>query len=313
MGSLVFADATALLASIACAQADVRGAEWVDVDDDGDPDLFVADNLNGNHLWRNDRVGGRSMFTEITSQYGLGSALGGRTNGFDWGDFDGDGDLDPLLARYGGDTTSVAYNAIRIDSSIAKLDSSGIRRDGLPSGAAWGDIDNDGRLDIFIGAGSGCRYADVYVQKPTGVFDVKTFAMGLAHRTLGPDGTWIDIDNDGRLDLATAEDGLLRIFRNTMSEARGYVAFDLVPTKPGVEGARVTVMAGGRMHTGEIHAGRGLLMQDPSRVHIGLYQAPALTDVVVSWPSGTPARERFPVTAINQLHTLRQGEGDEVR
>lgn len=310
-GGLTFSDVTPLLGDVFCASGDVRGAIWTDVDDDGDPDLQVVDAINGNRIWRNDRLERGSRFVELSGDAGWIGATEGMLSGGDWGDFDNDGTLDPLLPRHGRQTTGVARNRIAAEKRFTSLAGAGLRREGRQSSGTWGDIDNDGRLDIFAAVDSRCRYAEIYRQRTAGSFTPSTFDLGLAHRSLGPDGTLADIDGDGRLDLACGEEGHFRLFRNVMTSSGTYVAIDLAsPT--GVVGARVSVRAGGLTHTREVHAGRGLLAQDPSRIHVGLGTAGRIEEIVVRWPAGTPKRERFSVDAINRTHSLLQGTGTTV-
>jgi Flp pilus assembly protein TadD len=133
------------------------GLAWGDYDNDGDPDLFLA-NEDGpltrtaeeaarspahSVLYRND---GSGHFTDVTDAAHLGAR--GCGMGAAWGDYDGDGDLDLVVTRYG---TNLLY---RNDGDGTFTDVSGASGVGAPTGfwtgASWADYDRDGDLDLYV-------------------------------------------------------------------------------------------------------------------------------------------------------------------
>ena len=131
-------------------------ADWGDYDNDGDLDLFVSCRFHPpnvasrpNLLYRND---GNDKFTPVTSvpandpQY-----QGGASYGCKWGDYDNDGWLDLFVANGLGQNDFLYHNN-RDETFTRVLDSIAVKDGGDSRSAAWGDYDNDGFLDLFVGS-----------------------------------------------------------------------------------------------------------------------------------------------------------------
>ena len=176
-----------------------RQPVWVDYDQDGDVDLFVAFRDQPNRLFRND---GRA-FVDVTDAAGIGDPR--RTVGVVWFDMDEDGDLDLHVSNQNGDEDSF----FRYDGEGRFTDVAAALGMNWPDrgdeygsvGPAVTDYDNDGDLDLFI-----ATYGpDVLWENRGGGFFVNV-APGTP---LGPDhhsttAAWGDVDNDGRPDLFVA-------------------------------------------------------------------------------------------------------------
>jgi hypothetical protein len=173
-----------------------RQANWVDVDNDGDLDLYAANRAGANRLFRAD--GG-----EYRSDGRL-TADPRRSVGACWFDFDRDGDLDLFLANQSGDSDALWRNdgddfvdvaaALGLDQTLRTLSEGGV-------GCAPGDFDNDGDPDLYVGT-YGRNH--LYVNDGRGAFTDEAVARGLAdpHSVVG--AAWGDYDNDGDLDLFVA-------------------------------------------------------------------------------------------------------------
>lgn len=182
------------------------GAAWGDYDNDGRPDLFVSDSSGRDRLYHNEPDG---MF-KLTS--GVLPPAPGTSHGCAWGDFDNDGRLDLLVGKRSGGT-SVIYHQ-RSDGTFELLSEAAFPAAfGDTVGAAWGDFDKDGYLDVFLAdlSGKNRLFKNHAGQSFTLVNDTPAAearsAVGVA---------WGDYDNDGNLDLFVANGGNQNnsLFRN---------------------------------------------------------------------------------------------------
>ncbi len=175
-----------------------RQVSWIDYDNDGDLDLFVAFRDKPNRLFRND--GGR--FTDVTVESGIGDAR--KTVGAVWFDIDDDGDLDLFVANQNGDTNGLFRNDGGRFVDVARewgVEAPRASEEFGGVGPAVADFDGDGYLDLFVANyGPSALYRNdggkrfVEVTKDAGLF----FAQ---HATTP---SWGDYDNDGRPDLYVA-------------------------------------------------------------------------------------------------------------
>jgi hypothetical protein len=175
-----------------------RQASWIDYDNDGDLDLFVAFRDQPNRLFRNEN----GRFTDVTVESGIGDPR--KTVGAVWFDVDGDGDLDLFVANQNGDTNGLFRNDGGRFVDVARewgVEAPRASEEFGGVGAAVADFDGDGFLDLFVANygpsalyrnEGGKRFVDV--TKETGLF----FAQ---HATTP---SWGDYDNDGRPDLYVA-------------------------------------------------------------------------------------------------------------
>jgi penicillin G amidase len=177
------------------AVGETRQVSWVDVDNDGDLDLFVAMRDAPNMLFRND--GGH--FTSVGKELGLDDPR--RTVGAVWFDFDEDGDLDVFVANQNGDTNGLFRNDGARFVDVARelgMDAPGRPDTSGSNGPSVADIDGDGDLDLFV-AGYGSNF--LYRNDGHGKFTEVASAMGLAGGDKATPSRWGDFDNDGRPDL----------------------------------------------------------------------------------------------------------------
>lgn len=142
------------------------GSSWGDYDNDGYLDLFVANSGNQNNcLYKNNQDG---SFTKITTGAIVNS--GGHSHGSSWADIDNDGDLDLLVTNDQDNANELYFN--NNDGTFSEFESS-ISTDVANSfGAAWGDFDNDGDLDLLV-ANRGTQANDFYTN---GKASCNTFA-----------------------------------------------------------------------------------------------------------------------------------------
>ncbi len=279
--------------------ADTRksvGAVWFDYQQDGDLDLYVA-NQDGdaNGFFRND--GGR--FTDIAEELGL--AWGGRKQGVAAegtvrpcvADLNNDGIADIVNANYGANGLYLGNADGTFRDASA---SSGIAIDSHFDTCASADVDHDGLLDLYInGTVSATEsFRDyLFVQADSGFSDrtpANVRALNASHGV-----QWADVDGDGALDLALAgsrADASHPIMRNAMpaGDARRSLQVRVLDAtgKFGVAGAEVRIYAAGTRRliaTRFTDAGSGYDSQSDMPVHFGLRDM-STVDVEVAFPNG---------------------------
>ena len=178
-----------------------RGVAWGDYDGDNWLDLYVCyEESNVSRLYRNNRDG---TFTEVTSAAGMDLAPASIAQDCAWADYNNDGSLDLIVSRHQEATGTQQAARLYLNDGDGTFTDMAVAA-GLPAtsmeGVAWGDYDNDGRLDVYI-AGNQNRstllchsngdgsFTNVY----DSVVDAGANACGVA---------WADYDNDTFLDVA---------------------------------------------------------------------------------------------------------------
>ena len=306
-----------------------RGSQWVDFDNDGDLDLFVTNYfLQPDEFYRNE---GDGTFTDICYSKKIDVNSGGSNHGtgVDWYDYNNDGNIDLLLCQFahphfiaqGLDHRGTAiyknngppnYTFTDIVGQYGNytglVSPSGLELEETHAGGAWGDIDNDGLADFLMTVFYGCRYIELYHQKPDHTFELVTYDWGLKRINTGTDLVWVDFDGDGKLDLAGADNGQFRLYKNTFP-ARNFIELNLRSTSANkfAIGARVTLYASGQKYTQEVCAGRGEKMQKPYTLHFGLQWTPTIDSVVVLWPTKPQKKEVFTGLQVEKTYLLTEG------
>ena len=298
-----------------------------DYDDDGRPDVFVANDSVPNFLFHNE---GGGRFSEVGLLAGVAVARDGKPRagmGTEFADYNGDGRLDLIVTNHEFETTSLFRN----DGGAAFVDTTldaGISSPTLPLvgfGVAFFDLDNDADLDLSIVNGhvidntaifragsthkqrkllfqntNGRRFAEISRQSGTG------FTRDDVGRTL----IGGDIDNDGDIDLVvTNNGGAAEVLRNSGGNAGNAIEIRVVGTRSNRDGlgARLSVAAGGRTQVREIKSGSSYLGQNDLRTHVGLGDATRVNQIDVRWPGGKTDTIRD--VAANQIVTVTEGQG----
>jgi len=170
-----------------------RGCAWGDYDNDGYTDLFVSNEGGQNDfLFHNN---GDGTFSRITT--GSVVTSGGNSTGCAWGDYDNDGFLDLFVAN--NNENNFLYHNNR-DGTFTRITSGRIVTDGGSSlGAAWGDYDNDGFLDLFVANANQKNF--LYHNNGDGTFTRITSGPIVNDVGYSWGAAWADYDNDGFLDL----------------------------------------------------------------------------------------------------------------
>lgn len=292
--------------------ASANGSMFADIDNDGITELFIACGPGRNdELWKND---GRGAFVRIVGTENSGSGFSA-TRGCHLGYSRNQITPDFLLPQSVGlvwKTQTEQYLSPKFSSSVVSTNSENqptfIEYEEKHSGGAWGDINNDGLADFIVTTSCPCRYADVYTGQNNGLFRNETAILGLDFISNTHDALWVDVDNNGSLDLIVVTEGQLRVYKqNTIMH--NYVELELrgLLGVSSTIGATATVYSNGERFTRSILWGRGLFMVDPLRLHYGLGDNQVIDSIVVQWPGS--GQETFAGPDINTVSTLVQGQG----
>lgn len=313
-GDGTFTDVTKK-AGIAASLGKGLGVVCGDIDNDGDVDIFVANDTTPNFLYRNNDDG---TFTEDALFAGVALSEEGRAYsgmGTNLGDFDNDGYMDIVITNFQDQVNSLyrnAQNGFFNDVSFA----TGIGEKSLPY-LAWGvdfvDFDNDGWLDLFVANGHlDDNIAEIdpvgtYAQPNQLFWNNKDNTFEAAEVTLPPKvsrgAAFGDIDNDGDVDIVVTNlKGAPTVLRNEGGNAGRWLSVRLVGTHCARDaiGTRVTVVAGELTQIREVKSGSGYLSQNDMRLHFGLGDVKQIDTVMVRWLCG-------------QLQTLQDVRTNQVR
>ncbi|HHM21117.1 MAG TPA: hypothetical protein ENJ20_03740, partial [Bacteroidetes bacterium] len=284
---------------------------WADYDNDGWPDLFVANNNNQNNsLYHNI---GNGNFEKITTGDIVND--GGNSVGASWGDYNNDGYLDLFVAN------STSYNFLyknNGDGTFTKITSGAVVADEEPShGSSWADYDGDGYLDLFV-TNDG-QDNNLYRNNGDGTF--KEIDNDLTQDGDLSFGTaWADYDADGDVDLYVANragtENLL--FENGKGSCLNWSCIKLVGTRSNKSaiGAHVFAYANiygqalTQMREVTAMSGGGIGGQNELTVHFGMGNASIIDSIVVLWPSGY--RQVLTNQSLNQCITITEDNASEV-
>jgi hypothetical protein len=313
----------------------VKGLSWGDYDNDGDSDLYLSNLGQPNRLYRNN---GNGTFTDVAPELGVARILPFDRDFATWfWDVNNDGWLDLFVAGYGvgeGAVAKVAADYLGRPVNSERLhvflnDGTGGFRDvsdamnvddiRLPMGANYGDVDNDGFLDIYLATG-GPQFDMLipnvmYLNRGGKSFADVTTATGTGHLQKGHGVAFGDIDNDGDQDLYVQIGGFYKsdVFASALFENPGgpnhWLTVKLVgvrSNRPGI-GARIraTVEEDGRSRDIHVLAGSGGSFGASSlQQEMGLGAAEKVKALEVWWPtSGTrqvvrdvPANQTIEIT-----------------
>lgn len=301
---------------------------FIDVNNDGKPDLLVTNDSTPNYLYLNKGDG-----TFDDDSYASGYALNenGRETasmGLGTGDYRNNGQIDVYNTVFSDD-----YNPLyRNDGDANFTDVSyeiGIAEPTIPFlgwGTAFFDYDNDGWKDIIIANGHVYPIVDQlawgtsYAQRPLlfhniggTKFELMPAVEGtaLAETYAGRGLAVGDLFNDGKLDVViNALDGFPGLLRNVSPDKNHWIEFALTggaKSPRDAVGATVYLTAHQIRQRGDVTSGGSYESSSDPRVHFGLGDATVITAVEVHWPSG--ARERFPAPKVDRIVSLIEGKG----
>jgi hypothetical protein len=302
------------------------GVVFTDLNDDGWPDIYVANDSVPNLFFRNRKDG---TFVEEGLAAGLAVSGDGRAQagmGVDAGDLNGDGLPDIIVTNFSHDHNTLYENGppgLFTDKSYV----SGLAATAGPY-LGWGtgfvDLDQDGRLDIFIA--NGHVYPEVDKQGlGTKYLQRKQVFMNtggkLRHATAEIGGGLLlerssrgaafgDYDNDGDTDILVINmNDKPTLLRNDTVTQNHWIGLKLVGTKSNRDGigARVTVQAGARRQRTEVRGDGSYISHSDIRPRFGLGSAARVDRIEIRWPSGTV--DTAMALAADRYYVAREGGG----
>jgi hypothetical protein len=303
------------------------GVMWVDYDDDGWPDLLVANDSVPNYLYHNNHNG---TFTDVGMLTGValsgeGMELGNM--GVDWGDYNHSGRLSFFVTHFEEQPNSL-YRNMGPEGFDDVSWTSGVGQPSYPYvgwGTAFFDMDNDTWLDILVANGhvypqidtleSGPRFKEpllLHRNNRDGTFDEVSKEAGLTalqlHSRRG--AAFGDAFNTGNIDVLLLNVGEPpSLLKNMNADGYHRVLFKLVGTKSNraAIGARATILSAGVKQFSEVRGGGSYLSQNDLRLHFGLGTAKKMESVEIRWPNG--AVETLENVAADATYTIVEGSG----
>ncbi len=318
-----------------------KGVAWGDYDADGDPDLFLSNFLKDNRLYRND---GEGTFRDVAYELGVNHPRPSYPAWF-W-DYDNDGALDLFVSYYAHPPGRVAayylgasddlprtwrcgFYRNRGDGTFENLaEEVGLDRPMSPMGCNYGDLNNDGYLDFYLGTG-GPDFASVvpnlmFLNRDGKRFADVTMSAGFGHLQKGHAVAFADLDHDGDQDVFQQMGGAYEgdryhdaLFRNPGFDRR-WIGVKLVgaTSNRSAIGARIAVTAKGPdgVRTVYRHVGSGgSFGANPLEQHVGLGKAERIVRLVVTWPT-TGKEQVFEDLPLDRRVVITEGsDAPEIR
>lgn len=321
---------------------DFNGDQW--------PDVFVANDGEANRLWINQQgegfveeavSRGVAFNGDGVPEAGMGVAIG---------DVNQDGYSDLVVSHLSMESTTLYVNSaagvFSDTTTTSGIDAPTRRRTGW--GASLVDLNHDGHLDLPLvhGLVVPCHSRFPYhgedrfqlrvddIPDPDLFWrdyaDLNVLLMGVADGqfeeaadggdfcTAVASGRSLihgDLDNDGDIDLVVTNcGGSARVYRNNTAKQGHWLIVNVMD--PALDrcayGARVAIRSGQKTFHGVVNPGSGYLASNDPSLHFGLGDLDQIDEIVVQWPDGSvqSAQETFAGTAVDQVITIRRGEGN---
>jgi hypothetical protein len=282
------------------------GVALLDYDQDGWPDLIVANDTQPNKLYRNNRNG---TFREVGVEAGIAFSTDGRARagmGIDTGDFDNSGVPGIAVTNFDNEMLGLfrpsggrVYRDVAIPAGV-----------GFPTkpmlgfGCVFADLNLDGWLDLAIANGhiddtvrninGNVGYSQppqLFLNSENGTFREATFAVGpdFGQPRVGRGLAYADFDRDGDLDLLlTTNNGPGYLFRNDQKTGNHSVRFRLLGVQSNRDaiGAVVRIECGGISQSRMVKSGSSYLSQSELPLTFGLGENDNVPHVAIRWPNG---------------------------
>ncbi len=313
-----------------------KSATAGDFDNDGDLDLYLS-NVGKNRLYRNN---GDGTFTDVAEQLGVVSP-DGRSFAAWFFDYNNDGWLDLFVAAYEAGIGDIAADYLgQAHEGVSPClylndgyggfkdiaDQAGIDHPYLPMGANFGDLDNDGWLDVYLGTGDPDYQTltpNIMLRNDRGQrFQDVTTSGGFGHLQKGHGVAFADIDNDGDQDIYHQLGGFYPgdKFHNALFKNPGhgnrFLYISLIGTKTNRAGygARIRVTVNSPDGPRTVHRSVGSVSSfggSPARQEIGLGNATKITSVDIDWPISGQRQVLNDVPLDSMIKVIEETDGFE--
>lgn len=315
----------------------------VDMDADGNLDAFVCHDVAPNIWYMNN---GTQNFT--WNQGGLGDTPDGGNYGSVWIDYDNDCDIDMFIAKCRGGNSPANINQMHRNNGDGTFTEVGVEiglADNVQTwSSAWGDYDNDGDMDVVVGASSFTNGGHkVMINDGSGNFTDQTAGSGFdTYTSTGIEWAPADFNNDGYVDIIGAgnsvmvnqgnltfvpsqinfgvgpmgdlnNDGFIDVVTGgtaylNVPNGNNYITLNMQGTasnKNGI-GARITLYTPSGQQIRDIRSGEGFRYMSSLNGHFGIGEDTQIDSIAICWPSGIT--EKVIAPAINQNLLLVEGE-----
>jgi hypothetical protein len=302
------------------------GVLMVDLDGDGKPEIYVANDTTPKFLYKNRSVPGTIRLEELGYKSGAVVDAEGRPNGSmgaDAGDYDGTGRASLWVTNYEHEQHGLYKNVNRgaepffqhqtVRSGIAEMDQKHVGW-----GTAFIDVDLDGWEDLFVANGHAIRFpqgASITRKQPPVLYYNTGGTFRAAGRRIGTYGAenhlargvgFGDLDNDGRTDLVISHvNDPVTLLRGVGGPGRHWVGVALEGRKHAdVVGAKVELQVGTRTLTRFAKGGGSYLSSGDRRLVFGLGEATRAGPLRITWPDGT--KQQIDAPALDRYQSVVQ-------
>jgi len=302
------------------------GVAMLDFDQDGWPDLLVANDTQPNKLYRNLRNG---KFKDVAVEMGLAFSNEGKARagmGVDCADFDNSGKPGVVITNFDNEMLGLyRSNGKSFDDVAMQAGLGPASRNTLGFGCVFFDADLDGRLDLAVANGHiddtvrNIRGNVGYAQAPQLFLNqgnakflevAAQLGGGFAQSKVGRGLAVADFDRDGDLDLLlTTNNGPAFLYRNDQLARNRSIRLHLIGTKSNRDaiGATVRLYSNGQIQSCQVRSGSSYLSQSELPLTFGVGKQDEIEKITIDWPSGTT--EEYPKLKSAKAYQLTESKG----